>query len=276
MSFTRINANLAALASYNELLKTNRAVSKGLLRLSSGLRINSVGDDPAGFSLARSIEARKRSLSQALRNVETAKNVLSIAEGGYLAVAGILQVVKEKTVQAADDSYNVDQKTAIQGQIDALILEIDDIVQETEFQGTKLIDGSFSSAVFQSGPAAGDVFSVNLINADSDALSFGVGSPLEVSDAAAASVAISAVDVAINTLNVAAQRVGEYMLRLDNKMETLAVAVTNIEATRSRIEDADFAKEQMDLIRSQIVQQTGFAAFSQANAAPQLVLSLFA
>jgi len=94
MSFTRINANLAALASYNELLKTNRQVGKGLLRLSSGLRINSVGDDPAGFSLARSIESRRRSLSQALRNVEPAKNVLSIAEGGYLAIAGILQVVK--------------------------------------------------------------------------------------------------------------------------------------------------------------------------------------
>ena len=273
MSFTRINANLAALASYNELLKTNRQVSKGLLRLSSGKRINSVGDDPAGFSLARSIESRRRSLSQALRNVETAKNVLSIAEGGYLAVAGILQVIKEKTVQAADDSYNLDQKTAIQAQINALVLEIDDIVEETEFQGTMLIDGSFSTAVFQTGAAAGDVFSVALSDVDSAALSV---NNLVVSDAITASAAIAAVDDAINVLNVSAQKVGEYMLRLDNKVETLANAVSNIEATRSRIEDADFARVQMDLIRSQIIQQTGFAAFGQANAAPQLVLSLFA
>ncbi|MFB0515543.1 MAG: flagellin [Candidatus Neomarinimicrobiota bacterium] len=273
MSFTRINANLAALASYNELLGTNRQVSKGLLRLSSGLRINSVGDDPAGFSLARSIESRRRSLSQALNNVETAKNVLSIAEGGYLAIAGILQVIKEKTVQAADDSYNSDQKQAVQGQINALVDEIDDIVNETEFQGTLLIDGSFTAAVFQTGAAAGDIFNVELVQADSGAL--GVSS-LKVSDANSASTAIAAVDDAINTLNVTAQRVGEYMLRLDNKSDTLAIAVTNIEATRSRIEDADFAKEQMDLIRNQIIQQTGFAAFSQANAAPQLVLSLFA
>ncbi|MBA7704650.1 Flagellin FlaB2 [subsurface metagenome] len=97
-----------------------------------------------------------------------------------------------------------------------------------------------------------------------------------VSDALSASQAIFDVDSAINTLNVAAQRVGEYMLRLDSKQETLGIAVMNIEATRSRIEDADFAKEQMDLIRNQIIQQTGFAAFGQANAAPQLVLSLFA
>ncbi len=272
MSFTRINANLAALASYNSLLKTNRSVSKGLLRLSSGLRINSVGDDPAGFSLARSIESRRRSLSQALRNVETAKNVLSIAEGSYLSIAGILQVIKEKAVQAADDSYNATQKAAIQGQIDALIAEIDDIVEETEFQGTALIDGSLSNAVFQTGASAGDVFQVALSDADSAALSVNA---LFVSSASAASDAIFDVDAAINTLNVAAQRVGEYMVRLDNKQETLAIAVTNIEATRSRIEDADFAQEQMDLIRNQIIQQTGFAAFGQANAAPQLVLSLF-
>ncbi len=273
MSFTRINANLAALASYNELLKSNREIGKGLLRLSSGKRINSVGDDPAGFSLARSIESRRRSLSQALNNVETAKNVLSIAEGGYLAIAGILQVVKEKTVQAADDAYNPVQKAAIQGQIDALIAEIDDIVEETEFQGTMLIDGSLVDSVFQTGAAAGDVFSVSLSDADSAALSVNA---LYVSDAISASQAIFDVDGAINTLNVAAQRVGEYMLRLDSKQETLAIAVMNIEATRSRIEDADFAKEQMDLIRTQIIQQTGFAAFGQANAAPQLVLSLFA
>jgi len=272
MSFTRINANIAALQSYNELLMVNQRVAQGLLRLSSGKRINSVGDDPAGFSLSRGLESRRRSLSQALANVGTAKNVLSIAEGGYLAIADILQIVKEKAVQAADDSYNPDQKAAVQGQIDALIDEIDDIVDETQFQGTMLIDGSFSTGVFQTGAGAGDVFSVDLSDADSAALSV---TSLEVSDAAAASTAMEAVDAAINILNEAAQAVGEYMIRLDSKELTLAVAVTNIEATRSRIEDADFAAEQMNLIRAQIVQQTAFASFAQANAAPQLVLSLF-
>jgi flagellin len=271
-SFTRINANIAAMQSYNELMGVNRLVAKGLLRLSSGKRINSVGDDPAGFSLARSIESRRRSLTQALDNVGTAKNVLSIAEGSYLSIAGILQIIKEKTVQAADDSYNSDQKAAIQGQIDALVAEIDEIVDETEFQGTKLIDGSFSSAVFQTGASAGDIFAVDLTEADSAALSV---QALAVSDAGSASTAMAAVDAAINTLNQAAQGVGEYMIRLDNKEDNLSTSITNIESTRSRIEDADFAAEQMNLIRAQIVQQTGFASFAQANAAPQLVLSLF-
>ena len=153
-----------------------------------------------------------------------------------------------------------------------MVDEIDDIVAETEFQGTLLIDGSFSAAVFQTGASAGDVFPVNLTAADSATI--GVNA-LEVSDATAASTAMAAVDNAINNLNATAQGVGEYMVRLDNKQSTLAISVANIEATRSRIEDADFASEQMELIRYQIVQQTGFASFAQANAAPQLVLSLF-
>ncbi len=272
MSFTRINANIAALQSFNALIGVNRLVARSLLRLSTGKRINAVGDDPAGFSLARSIEARRRSLTQAANNVGTAKNVLSIAEGSYLAIAEILQVIKEKTVQAADDSYNLEQKTAIQGQIDALVSEIDDIVAETEFQGTMLIDGTFSAAVFQTGAGAGDVFNVAMSDVDSVALSINA---LVVTDSSTASTAMAAMDAAINTLNRAAQDVGEFMIRLDNKETTLSVAITNIESTRSRIEDADFAEEQMNLIRAQIVQQTAFASFAQANAAPQLVLSLF-
>ncbi len=272
MSFTRIGANIAALSSLNELLKINDTIGKSLLKLSSGKRINSVGDDAAGFSLARGLESRRRSLQQALANVGTAKNVLGIAEGGYLAISDLLQIIKEKTVQAADDSYSVAQRTAIQGQIDALIAEIDDIVNENQFQGTLLIDGSFTGSVFQTGAAAGDVFNVQLNSADSVAI--GVDA-IVVNNAINASAAIAAVDAAINALNAAAQNVGESLLRLSSKESTLAVAITNTESARSRIEDADFAQVQAELVRSQIIQQTAFSAFAQANAAPQLVLSLF-
>ena len=272
MSFTRIGANIAALQSLNALLKVNNTIGSSLLKLSTGKRINSVGDDAASFSLARGLEARRRSLQQALSNVGTAKNVLSIAEGGYLAISDLLQIIKEKTVQAADDSYNVSQRLAIQGQIDALVEEIDDIVGENQFQGQQLIDGTFSGSKFQTGAAAGDVFTVSLANADSGALSVNA---LVVDSATTASAAIAAVDAAIDTLNNAAQTVGESLLRLSSKEATLSVSITNTEAARSRIEDADFAMEQANLVRNQIIQQTAFSAFAQANAAPQLVLSLF-
>ena len=277
MSFTRIGANIAALQSLNELLKVNSRIGSSLLKLSSGKRINSVGDDAAGYSLARGLEARRRSLHQALANVGTAKNVLGIAEGGYFAISDILQIIKEKTVQAADDTYNDSQRAAIKGQIDALVDEIDSIVKENEFQGRQLINGDFFGKLFQTGAGAGDTFTVELADVDSAALLLFVSGvdQLVVSSASFAAVAIAAVDTAIGKLNDAAQVVGESLLRLSSKENTLSVAITNTEAARSRIEDADFAEVQAQLVRDQIIQQTAFSAFAQANAAPQLVLSLF-
>ncbi|MFC1619759.1 flagellin [Candidatus Neomarinimicrobiota bacterium] len=272
MSLSRIRFNFVAYQSLNELREINSFVSSKLLNLSSGKRINSVGDDPAGFSLARGLESRRVGLQQALSNVGNAQNILSIAEGGYQAVGDLLVEIKEKAIQAADDSYTSTQRTAIQNQIDALVEEIDDIVEETTYQDTALIDGSFASKLFQTGASAGDTFSVTLLSADSAALSV---NSLSVSDAAAASTAISTIDAAITNLNTRTQDAGEYTIRLEAKESMLTVVATNTEAARSRIEDADFAKEQLELIQAQIIQQTAYAAYGQANLAPQLVLTLF-
>lgn len=273
MSFTRIGSNTAASQSFNALLDINRQIASRLLRLSTGKRINSVGDDAAGYALARGLESRRRSLSQALENVGNAKNVLAIAEGGYLAIADLLQIIKEKTVQGADDSFSAQQRNAIQGAIDALVVEIDDIIDETQYQGLRLINGTFTGKKFQTGAAAGDVFDVDL-GTSADAATLGVDA-LDVSSSSTASTAMAAVDDAINTLNSRAQQIGQFLVRLSSKEETLAVAITNTEAARSRIEDADFAREQLDLVRFQIIQQTAFSSFAQANTAPQLVLTLF-
>jgi flagellin len=169
MSMTRIGANLSAMRSMDRLFHTNREIRRRLIRLASGKRINRVDEDPAGFSLVRGLESRGRSLLQAADNVATARNVLAIAEGAYRAISDILLTIVEKVVQGADDAYNVDQRAAIQGQIDALVDEIDAIVEETSFNGTQLIDGSFVNKVFQTGPDAGDVMRVNLENAHSSA-----------------------------------------------------------------------------------------------------------
>ena len=265
MSFTRIGSNTAASQSFNALLDVNRQIASRLLRLSTGKRINSVGDDAAGFALARGLESRRRSISQALETVGNAKN--------YLAIADLLQIIKEKTVQGADDSFSSEQRVAIQDTINALVLEIDDIIDETQYQGLRLINGTFTGKKFQTGAAAGDVFDVDL-GTSADAATLGVAG-LDVSSSSTASAAIAAVDGAITTLNSRAQQIGQFLVRLSSKEETLAVAITNTESARSRIEDADFAREQLDLVRFQIIQQTAFSSFAQANTAPQLVLSLF-
>jgi len=236
---TRINANVQAMQSLNYMYKTNKTLGEHQLRLATGKRINSTETDPAGYSLARSLESRKRGLDVALSNVSGAKNILNIAEGGYQNIMDILQTAKEKATQAADYSLNASQRSALNDQVSALINEIDDIVGETTFNGDQLIDGSYSGS-FQTGEGSSDQLSVSLHDADSSALSI---SSIALSTAASAAAAIGTLSSAIDSLSGYIQDVGEFQVRLTSKEQSLSVAATNTESVRSSIEDADFAKE---------------------------------
>ena len=267
----RIHANVQAMQSMNSLSKINEKIGMHQLRLATGKKINSAAEDPAGYQLARSLETRRRGLDAALQNVSQAKNVMNVAEGGYQNIMDILQTIKEKATQAADYSLSSTQRSSINDQVAALIAEIEEIVDETTFNGDSLIDGGYSGA-FHTGEGASDELTITLQNSDSSAL--GINS-LNLSTANGASGAIATASAAIDTLAGRIQDVGEYKVRLASKERTLSVAVTNAEATRSVIEDADFAKEQMEVMKLQILQQTAVSSLVQANSAPQVVLSLF-
>ena len=267
----RIFSNVQAMQSMNSLGQISDKMGMHQMRLATGKKINSAADDPAGYQLARSLETRKRGLDAALQNVSQAKNVLNVAEGGYQNVMDILQTVKEKATQAADYSLSNTQRTAINDQVTALLGEIDDIVSETTFNGDSLIDGGYAGA-FHTGEGGGDQLSIALGDADSAALGI---SAISLSTANGASTAIATVSAAIDTLAGRVQDVGEYKVRLASKEQTLSVASTNTEAVRSTVEDADFAKEQMEVMKLQILQQTAISSFAQANSSPQVVLSLF-
>ncbi|MFQ6604311.1 MAG: flagellin [Fidelibacterota bacterium] len=269
---TKIGANVPAMQSLSSLSDINGKIAMRQLRLATGKRINSTEEDPAGYQIARGLERRRRGLEVALANVGTAKNVLNIAEGGYQTIMDLLQTMKEKATQASDVSLSSTQRSAINDQVSALISEIDAIVTETSFNGTALIDGSYSSKAFHTGEGATDELSVTLNGADSADLSI---DSVNVSSAASASAAISTLSTAIDTLAGRVQDVGEFKSRLSAKESNLAVAITNTESARSVIEDADFAKEQMEVMKLQILQQTAVASLVQANSSPQVVLSLF-
>ena len=268
----RIASNISAMQNMNTLANISDRMGTHQMRLATGKKINSAADDPAGYQLARSLETRKRGLDVALQNVSQAKNVLNVAEGGYQNIMDILQTVKEKATQAADMSLSSTQRTAIDEQVTALIDEIDDITAETTFNGSSLIDGNYSGS-FHTGEGGSDQLAISLGNADSSAFS-GL-STVDLGDANGASSAISVVSTAINTLASKVQDVGEYKVRLSSKEQSLSVASTNTEAIRSSVEDADFAKEQMEVMKLQILQQTAISSFAQSNSAPQVVLSLF-
>lgn len=273
---TRINTNIAAFNALNALKTVNRNLEISQLRLATGRRINEVADDPAGFTISKRLEARSRGLSVALNNVGTAKNVLSIAEGGLLNISDILITIKEKVTQAASDTLGPSERNAIKNEIDQLVAEIDDIVGETTFNDIALINGTYSAS-YQTGEGSGDTLVVALTQSASST-GLAITSAFlssKVSNATDAASALISVDAAIETVSGVLQEVGAFSARLTTKESTLSIAITNTEATRSRILDADIAWEQLNATRFLILQQTATAQLAQANITPQNVLALF-
>ena len=272
MSLGRIATNIEAQKAYHSLNNVNNRMMSTQARMATGKKINTPEDDPAGYQLARTLEKRERGLAVALQNVTNAKSVLNIAEGAYQEIMDILQVVKEKATQAADTSLSQVQRDAVADQTTALLNEIDDIVYQTTFNGENLINGDYADKSFQVGEQADHKLDISLQNADS--ASVGVNS-LSFASQDDANDAITTVSDAIDTLAALIQDVGEYAIRLSSKETTLSIAYTNTDAVRSNVEDADLVREQMELMKLQILQQTAASAFTQANVTPQLVLQLF-
>jgi len=272
---TRVGANFHAQEAWGNLKKVNGQIGQIQSRLSTGKRINSAEDDTSGYALSKHLESRTRGLSQALDNVGTAKNVLNIAEGGFQSQMSILQTMKEKATQAADGSWSTAQRSAIHDQFDALRTEFDEISGDTLFNGNALM--SATAMTFQVGESNGDTLAVTFgtsvqATVGEDDTDISAASLATQSDA---QTAITTLDTAIKSLAKSIQNVGDNNARLSSKEESLSLAISNTEATRSRVEDADFAKEQMSMMKLQILQQTTVSSFSQANAAPQMVLGLF-
>lgn len=272
---TRVGANFHAQEAWGNLKKVNGEIGQIQSRLSTGKRINSAEDDTSGYALSKHLESRTRGLSQGLDNVGTAKNILNIAEGGFQSQMSILQTMKEKATQAADGSWSTAQRSAIHDQFDALRTEFDDIAGDTLFNGNALF--SATAMTFQVGEGASDTLAVTF--GTSVAATIGEDdtdiSATTLATQAGATAAITTLDTAIKSLSKSIQNVGDNNARLSSKEESLSLAISNTEATRSRIEDADFAKEQMSMMKLQILQQTTISSFSQANTAPQMVLGLF-
>ena len=284
-NITTINSNFSAMEALYNLKQTNGKMGFHQTRLSTGKRINSAEDDAAGYHIAKHLESRTRGLSQALDNVSTAKNVLNIAEGGYQSQMDILQQIKESLTQAADGSLSEEQRGAIGDRIDSLLTEFDDIYTQTKYNGFQLFaeSGSDREMTFQVGEESADVFEVTFDASNREDI--GEDGSINLDNIVAsdwssltqgeATAGIDTLESAIDSLSATIQRMGDYQARLTSKEESLSIGVANTEASRSRIEDADFAKEQMEMVKLQILQQTGVSAFSQANSAPQVVLSLF-
>jgi flagellin len=399
IDLTRIASNIGALNTLASLENINKQLSTHQARLASGKRINSAADDPAGLTIATKLQARSEGLKVALSNISDAKNLLAVGESGLSRINDIIVQMRNKTMQGASDTLGLAERNALLQQMRAYASQIDDIVAQTDWNGNKLIDGSYDTGTgtltFQTGASSSDTTTLtglkNLKATDPNGLKIartetaangsvviagatsaasavsvtgttslssgiyqlksyvnGTAATAQLLDAGGAVVetsgtfalggtaavafstnnitatfaAVAATDAArtntlmftrnsenyittdgntitggatsnalttatsfnsymsyiegkLNTVSSQLSLVGAMSGRLTFKEEQVTAAQINIEASYSRIMNANMAEEQVNASKFTILQQTATAMLAQANQAPQFLLSLF-
>ena len=300
----RINHNIAALNTLNRLSSNNGASQKNMEKLSSGLRINRAGDDAAGLAISEKMRGQIRGLEMASKNSQDGISLIQTAEGALTETHSILQRVRELVVQAGNTgTQDGTDLQAIQDEISSLVEEIgggsgaNGISDRTEFNGKKLLDGSFSSTgtnklTFQIGANGGQQLSVNIesmaataIGAVDNAGALVTGQAVSDIDvkkfsSTAANAAggfdeqLKIVDDAINTVSTQRSKLGAVQNRLEHTINNLSASGENLTAAESRIRDVDMAKEMSEFTKNNILSQASQAMLAQANQQPQNVLQL--
>ncbi len=266
----RINTNVSAQQAYSALNAISREHGVHQLRLATGKRINSASDDPSGFVISKKMEGRMRAMSSAVDNVGDAQSVYGVAEGGYQSIADVLVTIKEKQARAANGALGSNELDAIASEINSLASEIDDIIAQTKFNGVGLLDAAYTKT-FQVGEASTETLTVTFDAAATSLDLLGVAAGSVTS----ANISLLNADSGLNTVSTEIGKIGAAVNRLSIKETNLTTAITNTEAAKSRIMDADVAKEQIQVSKLQILQQTSTAQLAQANASPKNFLSLF-
>lgn len=147
----RIQTNTAAAKAYRGLFIADSQLSKSLQKLSTGFRINSAADDAAGLAIANKLRATNRSLGAAARNVSEASSIVNIAQGSMNNISSILERLKELATQGASDNVSSSERTKINSEASALTSEVTRIVNDTKYQSTSLIKGTFGATYSDGG-----------------------------------------------------------------------------------------------------------------------------
>ena len=274
-----INTNVNSLVAQNAVTVNARSLSKAMEQLSTGKRINGAKDDAAGLSITQNMTAQIRGLNMAVRNANDGISLLQTADGAMVEQSNMMQRMRELSVQSASDSVTDDQKVYLNNEFVALLTEIDRIGSETRWNNRDLLSGA---AVRTGGTAGLHTFQVGseltgitatIGNASSTGL-YAAISESDISTAAGAEAAIDALDTAITAVNTQRSTIGAAINQLTYAADNLANVSMNTSASRSRIEDTDYASASTELARTQIIQQAATAMLAQANQSPQSVLAL--
>ena len=312
LGMTSINTNVAANLIANSLAQNQQMMSKTLEKLSSGSRINSASDDPAGLAISSKLTSQIRGLDQAAKNANDAISMVQTADGAMIEVTNMLQRMRELTVQAATGTNTSAELTVLNTEFESLEAEIHSISTNTQWNGRNILDGSLGEVSFHVGANTNQTVSITFADLNTDfgtteASQAGSSSTAsgaldiftnlarttadddsnsgndtdEVIDLAAQvitgnsqSTTLSYIDTAITRVNSHRATLGAMVNRLEFAVDNLNNISTNTSISRSRIMDTNYAEETSKLARTQIIQQAAIAVLAQANQHQKMVLSL--
>ncbi|OZB36059.1 MAG: flagellin [Halothiobacillus sp. 14-56-357] len=289
-----INTNILSLQSQNALRMNGDSMQTAMQRLSTGLRINSAKDDAAGLAITDRMTTQINGSNVAIRNAQDGISMAQTAEGAMGALTSTLQRMRDLAVQSANATNSTSDRQNLQTEFAQLQSELSRIVSNTQFNGKNVLAGGLSgsaNAKYQVGAntSAGNqiAFSINNM-ATNSAGKGGISGVLATGTGASAKgisigsnatfskimLAMSKIDVAIRAIDTSRAKLGAIQNRFQVTIDNLNTFVVNQSSARSAILDTNFAQETSALSKAQILQQAGNAMLTQANQAPQAVLSL--
>ncbi len=300
----RIRTNVSALNASRRLSNSTNSLNSSMQKLASGQRINKAADDAAGLAISENLRADVRSLNQAKRNAQDGVSLVQTAEGGLVETSNMLVRLRELAVQSASDTIGNTERSFIDKEYVALKNEIDRIASSTEFNGTRLLIGDtpasdevanaddqfpleiqVSKDYYADADAIGEKNPVNIIKIDLGSIngytegegSLGIGrdeNGTRVISKQDAQQSIATLDSAITQVNDYRAYLGSIQNRLGSTISNLGVQNENLEASRSRIRDTDFAAETAKFTQQKILQQAGTSVLAASNQQPQIALNL--
>lgn len=277
-----INHNMSAINAHRALKFNVQDVDDSMAKLSSGMRINRAGDDPSGLAVSEKMRTQIHGLRQAERNTEDGISFIQTAEGFLGQTSDILQRMRVLAIQASNGVYSPADRQLIQVEVSQLVDEVDRTASQAEFNKFRLFQGDFarnsrtSSMWFHMGPNANqrERAYIGTMTAKSLGLRATDNKIISISTPALANTTIGRVDKALDRIMKQRADLGAYQNRLEQASRGLMNAYENVQASESRIRDADMAEEMVGLTTRQILVETGTAMLAHAGARPQGILQL--
>ena len=272
---TVINTNIGATIARNAITTNERSMANSMERLSTGLRINSAGDDAAGHAISSRMAADIAGLDMGVRNANDAISMIQVMDGATKEITEMLVRMKELATQAASETYSNSDRTNLDAEYQALELEITRIQANTEWNGMKLLDTDAGAKSIQLGDSAVSfTFTDWSMGSGTALLDLGADGTKDLTTQVKAAAALTAIDNTITDATSEQAKFGAWMNRLAHAADNLLNVSANTDQSRSRIQDADYALETTNLARTQIIAQASTAMLAQANNMKQTVLAL--